>query len=102
MAENGPPANPAALLLSKEYLKLLVLAGIIGVPISAAAFFFLKAVDALQELVFKDVPTDLLGFASTPAWWPLPVLALAGVLTALAIVHLPGTGGHSPADGFNA
>src|SRR3954452_18241731 len=101
MADTGPPADPAALLRSKAYLRLLILAGIIGVPISAAAFFFLKAVDALQKLVFEDVPKDVLGFASTPAWWPLPLLAISGLLTALAISHLPGIGGHSPADGFH-
>ena len=35
-------------------------------------------------------------------WWPLPVLAVAGLLTALAIARLPGTGGHEPAGGLNA
>src|SRR4051795_6894384 len=102
MAEIAPTADPAALLRSREYLRLLLLAGIVGVPISAAAFFFLKVVAELQALVFTDIPKDLLGFDSTPAWWPLPVLALSGLLTALAIRHLPGTGGHSPADGFKA
>ena len=37
-----------------------------------------------------------------PSWWPAPLLALAGLLVALAIQQLPGTGGHSPADGFKA
>ena len=37
-----------------------------------------------------------------PLWWPLPWLALAGLLTALAIVRLPGHGGHVPADGLKA
>jgi H+/Cl- antiporter ClcA len=49
--------------------------------------------------MFQDLPKQL-GYDSVPAWWPLPVLVLAGVLTALAITRLPGTGGHSPADGF--
>jgi H+/Cl- antiporter ClcA len=97
-----PPPNPAELLRSKAYVKLLVLAGLVGVPISAAAYFFLKLVDALQQLTFTDFPKDVLGFDSTPSWWPLPVLALAGLLVALAIQKLPGRGGHSPADGFQA
>ena len=79
-----------------------MLAGIVGVPISAIAFFFLKLVTWLQGVVFTDVPKDVLGFDSTPAWWPLPVLALGGLLVGLAISRLPGTGGHSPADGFKA
>jgi H+/Cl- antiporter ClcA len=32
----------------------------------------------------------------------LPLLLLSGLAVALAIRHLPGTGGHSPADGFKA
>ena len=35
-------------------------------------------------------------------WWPVLPLLLAGVLVPLAIKYLPGTGGHSPADGFKA
>jgi H+/Cl- antiporter ClcA len=91
--------DPQELLRSPAYLKLLVLAGLIGVPVSAAAYGFLKLVDELQEVAFKDLP-DALGFSQPPAWWPLPVVALSGVLVALAIIYLPGTGGHSPADGF--
>jgi len=33
-------------------------------------------------------------------WWPLPVLAVGGLLTGLAIRYLPGTGGAHPAEGF--
>jgi H+/Cl- antiporter ClcA len=66
---------------------------LVGVPVSAIAFFFLKLVDELQRTIFFD---------SAPAWWPLPVLALSGLLTGLVIKYLPGTGGHSPADGFKA
>jgi H+/Cl- antiporter ClcA len=43
-----------------------------------------------------------LGFGGAPPWWPLPLLVLAGVLVGLTIRHLPGKGGHSPADGFEA
>ena len=37
-----------------------------------------------------------------PAWWPVPWLALCGLLTGLTIRYLPGNGGHSPAFGFHA
>ena len=42
--------------------------------------------------------------ATTPSriWWPLPWVALAGLLTAFAVVRLPGHGGHVPADGLKA
>jgi H+/Cl- antiporter ClcA len=78
---------------------LLVLAVLIGVPVSAAAYFFLALVSKLQGWIFTDLPTDL-GFHGEPLWWPIPPLLLAGVLVALTIRYLPGRGGHSPADGF--
>ena len=93
--------DPAALLRSRSYLVLLALAAIIGVPISAVAYGFLALVSKLQQWVFTDLPKGL-GFHGTPLWWPLPALALAGLLVGLTLRHLPGTGGHSPADGLQA
>jgi H+/Cl- antiporter ClcA len=78
---------------------LLVLAAIIGVPVSAAAYFFLALVSKLQGWIFTELPKGL-GFHGEPLWWPIPPLLLAGVLVALTIRYLPGRGGHSPADGF--
>jgi len=95
--DGGP--DPFALLRSRAYMKLLVLAALIGIPVSAVAYGFLELVAELQELLFDDLP-DALGFDAVPVWWPLPLLALAGLLVALAITRLPGTAGHSPADGF--
>ncbi|HEY9242760.1 MAG TPA: chloride channel protein [Streptosporangiaceae bacterium] len=95
------PADPLALLRSRSYLVLLVLAAIIGAPISAAAYFFLALVSKLQGWVFSSLP-HALGFHAEPMWWPVLPLLLAGVLVPLAIRYLPGTGGHSPADGFKA
>ncbi len=95
------PADPLALLRSRSYVALLVLAAIIGAPISAAAYFFLALVTKLQGWVFSSLPKGL-GFHAEPMWWPLLPLLLAGVLVPLAIKYLPGTGGHSPADGFKA
>jgi H+/Cl- antiporter ClcA len=93
------PPDPLALLRSRSYLALLVLAAIIGVPISAAAYFFLALVSKMQGWIFTDLPKGL-GFHGEPLWWPIPPLVLAGVLVALTIRYLPGKGGHSPADGF--
>jgi H+/Cl- antiporter ClcA len=90
-----------ALLRTPSYVKLLVLAALMGLPVSALAYGFLELAAELQSLLFEDLPTWL-GFASPPVWWPVPLLALAGLLTALAIRELPGQGGHSPVDGFKA
>jgi H+/Cl- antiporter ClcA len=97
----SPSPDPAALLRSRRYVGLLILAAILGVPISAAAYGFLALVSGLQEWLFTDLP-GALGFDGAPLWWPLPLLALAGVLVGLTIRYLPGRGGHSPADGFKA
>jgi H+/Cl- antiporter ClcA len=88
-----------ALLRSRSYLRLLVLAAILGVPISAAAYGFLALVSYLQKEIFTHLAHGL-GFATEPVWWPLPVLVVGGVLAALAIRYLPGRGGASPAHGF--
>jgi len=80
---------------------LLLIAGILGAPISAAAYGFLVAVTKLQDWLYKDLPHEL-GFSSVPFWWPFPLLVIGGVACACAIQFLPGTGGHEPADGFKA
>jgi H+/Cl- antiporter ClcA len=95
------PSDPLALLRSRSYVALLVLAAIVGVPVSAAAYFFLALVSKLQEWIFTNLPKEL-GFHAEPLWWPVLPLALAGVLVGLTIRYLPGTGGRSPADGFKA
>jgi H+/Cl- antiporter ClcA len=94
-----PAADPATLLRSRQYRVLLVLAAVIGLVVSLAAWGFLELVHQIQVGVYTDLPGDV-GYATEPAWWPLPWLALAGLLTALAIVRLPGRGGHVPADGL--
>jgi H+/Cl- antiporter ClcA len=98
---SSPSPDPDALLRSRRYVGLLVLAAILGVPISAVAYGFLALVNGLQDWLFTDLPRAL-GFDGAPWWWPLPLLALAGVLVGLTIRYLPGRGGHSPADGFKA
>jgi H+/Cl- antiporter ClcA len=93
------PTDPNALLRSREYRVLLVFAAIVGIVVSAASWSFLELVHALQTGIYEDLPGQL-GFDETPVWWPLPWLALAGVLTAFAIERLPGSAGHVPAEGL--
>jgi H+/Cl- antiporter ClcA len=95
----APPADATKQLRSRAYVRLLILAAVIGAPISAVAYYFLQLVEAMQHWVYLDLP-HAFGFAATPVWWPLPVLGLAGLLVGLTIRYLPGGGGHSPLDGF--
>ncbi len=76
------------------------MAAVIGALVSLVGWGFLVVVHELQDAVFDDLP-DALGFDGTPTWWPLPVLAVAGLITAAAIRRLPGNGGHVPAHGLD-
>ena len=100
-APAAAPADPGSLIISRDYQRLLVLAALVGILVSLASWAFLQGIHELQVWVFKDLPGEL-GFSSVPTWWPLPILAIAGVLIAFAIVRLPGTGGHDPAAGLQA
>jgi H+/Cl- antiporter ClcA len=91
--------DPLQVMRGREYRLLLVLAAVLGVPVAAVAWGFLALVSKLQGWLYTSLPTGL-GFHGTPVWWPLPLLAVAGVLVASCIRYLPGTGGHSPADGL--
>jgi hypothetical protein len=99
-AGDAPAAiDPIAVIRSKAYIGALVLAAILGIPISAIAYGFLALVAAIQHYLFFDLPNQVLG-SPAPAWWPAPWLVLCGLLTALTIRYLPGNAGHSPAFGF--
>jgi H+/Cl- antiporter ClcA len=94
-----PPLDPEAMLRSRNFVVLLVFAAIVGVFVSLASWGFLELVHQIQLGVFSDLP-DALGYDTVPNWWPIPVLVLAGLPVAFAIVKLPGKGGHVPANGL--
>lgn len=97
----GLPVEPGSLIRSRQYRVLLLLAAAIGLLVSLASWGFLELVHGIQIGVYERLPSEL-GYAAAPAWWPLPWLALAGLLTAFAVVRLPGHGGHVPADGLKS
>jgi H+/Cl- antiporter ClcA len=98
-AAESPAIDPVAIIRSKRYIGALVLAAVLGIPISAVAYVFLASVAAIQRFLFTELPNQFLG-SPAPAWWPLPWLVLCGLLVGLTIRYLPGNGGHSPAFGF--
>ena len=71
------PAYPATMLRSRSYLRLLVLAAILGVPVSAVADGFLCPVSYLQKELFTRLPNGL-GFQAEPIWWLPPTLGVGG------------------------
>jgi H+/Cl- antiporter ClcA len=110
MAENGAPAaadassaapeDPSSTLLSKGFLVLLVIAAIVGVLVSLAAWCFLELVYQIQRELYTHLPSAVGYHSGPPLWWSLPILAIAGLITAFAIVRLPGNGGHIAAEGL--
>ncbi len=99
-AAGAPAMDPTTVLRSRPYLSALVLAAILGIPISATAYGFLALVTKIQDVLYQDLPNDVFT-GGAPAWWPVPWLALCGFLVAATIRYLPGNGGHSPALGFH-
>lgn len=85
----------------RGYLTLLLMAGLLGIPLSLVAFVFLVVVHELEHLVWHDLP-ELLGYEGPPAWWPILTIGVAGGVVALAVRHLPGRAGHPPVEGVGA
>ena len=86
-----PPPNGLAVMRTRAYLGVLVLAVVLGVPIAAFAYGFLKltvagaAVDLhrpAEGARLRD-RADLVAAAAAGGW--------PGLLTALTIRYLPGT-----------
>ena len=86
----------ADVLRRPGYLRLLAVCGIIGVPVSGAAFGFLALEHELRDLMWEDLP-EAVGFEAAPDWWGIPGLLVAGLLVAVAVLRLPGGGGPVPA-----
>jgi H+/Cl- antiporter ClcA len=85
---------------SRRFVVLLVIVAVVGVVVSLAAWCFLEAIYQIQRELFTHLP-HALGYSNgPPLWWSLPVLAVGGLLVALAIDRLPGDGGHLPAKGL--
>jgi H+/Cl- antiporter ClcA len=85
---------------SRPYLGLLVFVAVIGVIVSFATWAFLELIYQITQELYVHFP-HAVGYSNgPPVWWPLPILAIAGVIVALAITRLPGKGGHIPAMGL--
>jgi H+/Cl- antiporter ClcA len=107
MPDRGPQQEPTteqvdAVIRSRSFVVLMLLAAFVGVVVSFAAWLFLEATVQLQQYLWEDLPGDAGWDAGPPLWYLLVILGLAGLLAGLAIGRLPGHGGHVPAHGLAA
>jgi chloride channel protein, CIC family len=100
-ATDSTTARAEELLRSRRYIGLLLLAAILGGLVSVAAWGFLWLVHQVQVLAYTKLPHGL-GLNHVPTWWPLVPVLFAGVVVGLTIRYLPGRGGSTPLDGFQA
>jgi H+/Cl- antiporter ClcA len=84
-----------------QYLKLIGLGALIGIPAALLAAVFLAVIHELEGWLWHDLP-DALGY-DAPPWFLVVGLPVAGAALVLAARRLlPGDGGHRPLDGFGA
>ncbi len=87
----------AADLRGAHFLRLLLGAAFISIPVGLAAAGFVGAYKGLSDLLWDSLP-DALG-VDPHAWWPLVPTLAGGLAVGLLIRYLPGHGGPHPADG---
>lgn len=83
---------------ARSYLRTLVYAAILGIPVAFAAALFQTAIHDATRVVWEVIP-DELGWSEPAGWYVILVPGLAGLLVAAAC-RLPGHGGHSPLEGL--
>ena len=89
-----------SLVRSRRFIVLLIIVAVVGVVVSLAAWCFLEATYQVTRELYTHLPHALGYQNGPPKWWPLPVLAVGALFVALAILRLPGNGGHIPAEGL--
>ncbi len=93
------PQDLAAVVTSRGYHALLLLAALMGLPVAVCAFFFLAALTWLENYLWETVPRQL-GWGDPRIWYTVLVLVVAGIVVGLVVTYLPGRGGHLPVKGF--
>ena len=91
------PASPTA-PSPREYVRILVIAALLGVPVAFAAVAFMSLSHWLTTLVWTTIPNDA-QWTAPPSWYVVAVPAAAGLLVAMAL-RLPGHGGEPAVAGI--
>ena len=94
--DSPPQAPPSA----TEYLRLVGIAALIGIPAALAAALFLGLIHGLEDWLWDELPASL-GYAAPPWFLVLGLPVLGALLVVLARAFLPGDGGHRPLEGLS-
>lgn len=84
----------------RDYLRLIGIGAVIGIPAALVAVAFLGLVHVLENLLWTTWP-QALGLDSPPWWMILGLPVVGAMLVWLARVALPGDGGHEPLGGIS-
>jgi H+/Cl- antiporter ClcA len=95
-AQTAPPA-PAPSLRGRDFARLLLVAGVLGVPASLLTLAFVVAFTEGIHLLWETIP-DELGVATLP-WFGLVVTTTAGAIVGAMIRYAPGHAGPDAAAG---
>lgn len=98
-APEGAPATPET-PTPREYLRILIIAAILGMPAAVAAAILMGLIHGVTLLMWTTIP-DKFGWGSSPAGWYVVAIPTLGGLIVSGVVRLPGHGGHSPAGGLS-
>ncbi len=89
----GNPATPAP-LQTKGFVRLLIHAGLIAIPVTLVAIGFVAGTHAVAHLIWHDL-RDALG-AGGSSWFVIAVPLAGGLLVGLAALRLPAGTGEPP------
>jgi H+/Cl- antiporter ClcA len=99
MATAAPEREQDTLGTGREYLRLVLIGAVIGIPAALLASVFLAFVHDLEHWLWDDLPSSL-GHTSPP-WYLVIGLPAAGACVVLVARRLlPGDGGHPPLEGI--
>ena len=96
----GAPEPAAPEMEGRDYLRLLGLGALVGVPAAVVAIAFLSLVHWLEHWLWVSLPASM--GLTTPPWWLIVALPVVGaVLVWAASTFFPGHGGHEPIYGLS-
>jgi H+/Cl- antiporter ClcA len=84
----------------RDYLRLIGIGAVVGIPAALVAIAFLGVVHYVESWLWTDLPKAM-GLTAPPWWLIVGLPVVGGLLVWLARTALPGDGGHEPLGGLS-